>query len=161
MSGLVAVAKMRKDVQARPPRSDSGLHVLRAADWFSRAHGGAGERKRHEVKVGKFPFAGNSKATILGSHDGFVKIVSDAKYGEILGVHIVGFHRDRIIAEAVAVLELEGTVEEMMFTITRIHSGRSHARRLRGRGGYGDQRMRQRGGGASSLPLPHPIPARK
>ena len=42
------------------------------------------------VKVGKFPFLANSKATILGSHDGFVKVVADEKYGEILGVHIIG-----------------------------------------------------------------------
>jgi dihydrolipoamide dehydrogenase len=69
------------------------------------------------VKVGKFPFAGNSKATIVDSHDGFVKIVSDARFGEILGVHIVGPQATELIAEAVAVLELEGTVEEMMFTI--------------------------------------------
>jgi dihydrolipoamide dehydrogenase len=75
------------------------------------------KEKGYEVKVGKFPFAGNSKATILGSHDGFVKIVSDAKYGEILGVHILGPQATELIAEAVAVLELEGTVEEMMFTI--------------------------------------------
>jgi dihydrolipoamide dehydrogenase len=73
--------------------------------------------KGYEVKIGKFPFAGNSKATILGSHDGFVKIVSDAKYGEILGVHILGAQATELIAEAVAVLELEGTVEEMLFII--------------------------------------------
>lgn len=71
----------------------------------------------YEVKIGKFPFAGNSKATILGSHDGFVKIVSDAKYGEVLGVHILGPQATEIIAEAVAVLELEGTVEELMGVI--------------------------------------------
>jgi dihydrolipoamide dehydrogenase len=70
-----------------------------------------------EIKVGKFPFAGNSKATIVGSHDGFVKIVSDAKYGEILGVHIIGPQATELIAEAVTVMQLEGTVEEMMFTI--------------------------------------------
>lgn len=75
------------------------------------------KEKGYEVKVGKFPFAGNSKATIVGSHDGFVKIVSDAKYGEILGVHIIGPQATELVAEAVAVLELEGTVEEMMFTI--------------------------------------------
>ncbi|HEV2323198.1 MAG TPA: dihydrolipoyl dehydrogenase [Terracidiphilus sp.] len=71
----------------------------------------------YEVKVGKFPFAGNSKATIVGGHDGFVKIVSDGKYGEILGVHIIGPQATELIAEAVAVMELEGTVEEMMFTV--------------------------------------------
>jgi dihydrolipoamide dehydrogenase len=71
----------------------------------------------HTVKVGKFPFVGNSKATILDAHDGFVKVVSDAKYGEVLGVHIIGPYATEIIAEAVTALELEATVEEMMFTI--------------------------------------------
>jgi dihydrolipoamide dehydrogenase len=69
------------------------------------------------VKVGKFPFVGNSKATILDAHDGFVKVVADAKYGEILGVHIIGPYATEIIAECVTALELEATVEEMMFTI--------------------------------------------
>ena len=73
--------------------------------------------KGYEVEVGKFPFAGNSKATILGNHDGFVKVVADGKYGEILGVHILGPQATELIAEAVAVLELEGTVEELMYTI--------------------------------------------
>jgi dihydrolipoamide dehydrogenase len=71
----------------------------------------------HTVKVGKFPFVGNSKATILDAHDGFVKIVADAKYGEVLGVHIIGPYATEIIAECVTALELEATVEEMMFTI--------------------------------------------
>ena len=71
----------------------------------------------YQVKVGKFPFVGNSKATILDSHDGFVKVVSDAKYGEILGVHIIGPQATEIIAECVTAIELEATVEEMMFTI--------------------------------------------
>ena len=69
------------------------------------------------MKVGKFPFAGNSKATIVNSHEGFVKIVEDKKYGEILGVHIIGPQATEIIAEAVAVMELEGTVDHLMFTI--------------------------------------------
>ena len=71
----------------------------------------------YQVKVGKFPFVGNSKATILDSHDGFVKVVSDAKYGEILGVHIIGPQATEIIAECVTAIELDATVEEMMFTI--------------------------------------------
>jgi dihydrolipoamide dehydrogenase len=75
------------------------------------------KEKGFTVKVGKFPFAGNSKATILGNHDGFVKVVADAKYGEILGVHILGPGATETIAEAVAVLELEGTVEEMMYVV--------------------------------------------
>ena len=75
------------------------------------------KEKGYQVKVGKFPFVGNSKATIVDAHDGFVKVVSDAKYGEVLGVHIIGPYATEIIAEAVTALELEATVEEMMFTI--------------------------------------------
>jgi dihydrolipoamide dehydrogenase len=73
--------------------------------------------KGYDVKTGKFPFLGNSKASILGSHDGFVKVVADAKYGEILGVHIIGPHAYELIAEAVAAMEAEATVETMMTTI--------------------------------------------
>ncbi len=75
------------------------------------------KEKGYEVKVGKFPFVGNSKATIVDAHDGFIKVVTDAKYGEILGVHIIGPYATEIIAEAVTAMELEATVEEMMFTI--------------------------------------------
>jgi dihydrolipoamide dehydrogenase len=71
----------------------------------------------HNVKVGKFPFLANSKATILGMHDGFVKVVSDGKYGEILGVHIIGPHAYEMISEAVAAMEAEATVDTMMNTI--------------------------------------------
>ena len=59
----------------------------------------------------------DSRGEILDAHDGFVKVVADAKYGEVLGVHIIGPYATEIIAEAVTALELEATVEEMMFTI--------------------------------------------
>lgn len=75
------------------------------------------KEKGFQVKIGKFPFVGNSKATILDAHDGFIKVVADAKYGEILGVHIIGPYATEIIAEAVTAIELEATIEEMMFTI--------------------------------------------
>jgi dihydrolipoamide dehydrogenase len=75
------------------------------------------KEKGFQVKVGKFPFVGNSKATIVDAHDGFVKVVADAKYGEVLGVHIIGPYATEIIAEAVTAIELEATIEEMMFTI--------------------------------------------
>jgi len=71
----------------------------------------------HDVKVGKFPFLANSKASIIGHHEGFVKIVSDAKYGEILGVHIIGPHGYELIAEAVTAMEAEATVDTMINTI--------------------------------------------
>jgi dihydrolipoamide dehydrogenase len=71
----------------------------------------------HDVKIGKFPFTANSRASIVGEHEGFIKIVSDNEYGEILGVHIIGPLATELIAEAVTALELEATVEDLMWTI--------------------------------------------
>jgi dihydrolipoamide dehydrogenase len=71
----------------------------------------------HKVKIGKFPFMANSKATILGRHDGFVKIVADETYGEILGVHIIGPEAFELISEAVTAMTAEATIETMMHTI--------------------------------------------
>ena len=68
----------------------------------------------YAIKIGKFPFVGNSKATILGSHGGFIKVVSEEKYGEVLGIHIIGPLATEILAEAAAVLNLEGTIDDMM-----------------------------------------------
>ncbi len=68
----------------------------------------------HKVKVGKFPFLANSKATILGQHEGFIKVVADEKYGELLGVHIIGPQATEVIAEATAALQLEATVDDLM-----------------------------------------------
>ena len=118
MSGLIAAAKIAGR-SFRPVRRDR----IPGCTYTEPQIGSVGlteaqaREKGFEVKVGKFPFAGNSKATILGNHDGFVKVVAEAKYGEILGVHILGPQATELIAEAVAVLELEGTVEELMFTI--------------------------------------------
>ena len=69
--------------------------------------------KGYTVKVGKFPFTANSRASIVGQHEGFVKIVTDAKYGEILGVHIIGASATELIAESVLALEMECTAEEL------------------------------------------------
>jgi dihydrolipoamide dehydrogenase len=118
MSGLIAAAKIAGK-SFRPIRRDR----IPGCTYTEPQIGSVGlteaqaREKGCEVKVGKFPFAGNSKATILGNHDGFVKVVADGKYGEILGVHILGPQATELIAEAVAVLELEGTVEELMYTI--------------------------------------------
>jgi dihydrolipoyl dehydrogenase len=71
----------------------------------------------YAVKIGKFPFLGNSKATILGHHDGFIKVVTDEKFGEILGVHIIGPFATEIISESVAALQLEATVDDLMSTV--------------------------------------------
>ena len=71
----------------------------------------------HKVKVGKFPFTAIGKAKIEDASDGFVKIVAGAEYGEILGVHMIGNTVTEMIAEAVAAIALEGTVEDIVHTI--------------------------------------------
>ena len=71
----------------------------------------------YDVAVGKFPFAANGKARILNETSGFVKIVAERKYDEVLGVHIVGPKATELIAEAGAALRLEATSEELVRTI--------------------------------------------
>ena len=71
----------------------------------------------HNVKVGKFPFTAVAKAKIEDASEGFVKIVADAEYGEILGVHMIGNTVTEMIAEAVAAIALEGTVADLVNTI--------------------------------------------
>jgi dihydrolipoamide dehydrogenase len=67
----------------------------------------------YDVQVGKFPFSASGKARILGEEEGFVKIVSEKKYDEILGVHIIGPHATELIAEACVAMQLESTAEEL------------------------------------------------
>jgi dihydrolipoamide dehydrogenase len=118
MCGMVAAAHIAGKF-ARPVRRDR----MPACTYCEPQIGSVGlteaqaKEKGYTVKIGKFPFSANSKASILGQHEGFVKVVSDAKYGEILGVHIIGPQATELIAEAVTALTLEATIEEMMFTI--------------------------------------------
>jgi dihydrolipoamide dehydrogenase len=118
MEGIVAVGKMAgKPVPAldrkripnatycEPQIGSIGLTEKQARD--------AG----YAVKVGKFPFLGNSKASILGHTEGFVKVVAEEKFGEILGVHILGAQATETIAEPATALYLEATVDDMMFAV--------------------------------------------
>ena len=75
------------------------------------------KERGHDVKIGKFPFTASAKARIIGDANGLVKYVSDKKYDELLGVHIVGPHATELIAEACAALELEATSESIARTI--------------------------------------------
>lgn len=71
----------------------------------------------HDVVTGQFPFSANGKAKILGATVGFVKFVCDAKYGEVLGLHIVGPKATELITEATVAMELESTIDEILHTI--------------------------------------------
>jgi dihydrolipoamide dehydrogenase len=73
--------------------------------------------KKLDYKVGKFPFSANGRARTSGETEGFVKIIRDAKYGEILGAHIIGAHATELIHELVVARENEYTVEEVDLAI--------------------------------------------
>jgi dihydrolipoamide dehydrogenase len=73
--------------------------------------------KKLDYKVGRFPFSANGRARTSGETDGFVKIIRDAKYGEILGAHIVGAHATELIHELAVARENEFTVEEVDLAI--------------------------------------------
>ena len=73
----------------------------------------AARKEGYDVKIGKFPFSASGKARILGEEEGFVKVVSETKYDEVLGVHIIGPHATELIAEACVAMQLESTAEEL------------------------------------------------
>ncbi|WP_276964698.1 dihydrolipoyl dehydrogenase [Bacteroides graminisolvens] len=74
-------------------------------------------REKYDVRVGRFDFAANGRAMASGDNLGFVKVIADAKYGEILGVHIVGPTAAEMINQAAALMELEITVDEVVKVI--------------------------------------------
>lgn len=70
-----------------------------------------------EIKIGKFPFTASGKASAAGAKEGFVKVIVDAKYGEILGAHMIGENVTEMIAEIVAARKLESTGREIIDTV--------------------------------------------
>jgi len=118
MEGIVAVTKI-----AGKPAPPVDKNRIPNATYCEPQIGSVGLTEKqardagYQVKTGKFPFAGNSKATILGSHEGFIKVVAEEKYGEVLGVHVIGPLATEIIAEAVTALQLEATLDDMMFML--------------------------------------------
>jgi len=75
------------------------------------------KKRGYDVRVGRFSFGNVAKPRILGHEGGFVKVVSEAKYDEVLGVHMVGPHVTDLISEACVALRLEATTEELTRTI--------------------------------------------
>ena len=74
----------------------------------------AAKEAGYEIKVGKFPFTASGKASAAGHKDGFVKVIFDAKYGEWLGCHMIGYNVTEMIAEAVVARKLETTGTEVL-----------------------------------------------
>ncbi len=77
----------------------------------------AAKEAGYELKVGKFPFIASGKATAVGDNTGFVKIIYDAKYGELLGAHMIGYNVTELIAEVVTARKLETTAREILNAI--------------------------------------------
>ena len=77
----------------------------------------AAKEAGYELKVGKFPFTASGKASAAGHKDGFVKVIFDAKYGEWLGCHMIGYNVTELIAEAVVARKLETTGHEILKSI--------------------------------------------
>ena len=77
----------------------------------------AAKEAGYEIKVGKFPFSASGKASAAGAKDGFVKMIYDAKYGELLGAHMIGANVTEMIAEIVAARKLETTGMELLKTV--------------------------------------------
>ena len=75
------------------------------------------KEKKLDYQVGRFPFSANGRARTANETEGFVKIVADRKYDEVLGVHMIGPRSTELVAEAVLALRLECTVEELIRTI--------------------------------------------
>jgi dihydrolipoamide dehydrogenase len=77
----------------------------------------AAKEAGYEMKVGKFPFSASGKASASGHKDGFIKVIYDAKYGELLGAHMIGANVTEMIAEAVIARKLETTGHEILKTV--------------------------------------------
>nr|WP_320117153.1 FAD-dependent oxidoreductase [uncultured Marinifilum sp.] len=77
----------------------------------------AAKEAGHEVKIGKFPFSASGKASAAGANEGFVKLIFDAKYGELLGAHMIGANVTEMIAELVTARKLETTGHELIKAI--------------------------------------------
>jgi len=77
----------------------------------------AAKEAGYEVKVGKFPFSASGKASAAGAKDGFIKLIFDAKYGEILGAHMLGHNVTELLAEIVTARKLEATGHELIKSV--------------------------------------------
>ncbi len=116
--GMVAIAHMAGKPaipvdKTRIPSctyTEPGIGSVGLTEAQARAQG-------RRVKVGKFPFAANSKASILGQHTGFVKIVADEAYGEVLGIHIIGPEAFELISEGVLAMTAEATIDTLIHTV--------------------------------------------
>jgi dihydrolipoamide dehydrogenase len=101
----LSYTKMPRCVYCHPEVASVGLSEAQARE------------QGHTVKIGQFPFRANGKALGLDDYEGFVKVVADEEYNELLGVHIIGPHVTELIAGPTGMLRLEATLEELARTV--------------------------------------------
>ncbi len=111
-AGVIAGRDERIDYKAVPAATFTHPEVASVGLTEARAR-----EAGHDVVVGKFPFAALGRAQTYGNTDGLMKIVADRKYGEVLGVHIIGPSASDLIPEGVLALQLEATLEDVANTI--------------------------------------------
>ncbi len=111
-AGVIAGRDERIDYKAVPAATFTHPEVASVGLTEARAR-----EAGHDVLVGKFPFAALGRAQTYGNTDGLMKIVADRKYGEILGVHIIGPSASDLIPEGVLALQLEATLDDVANTI--------------------------------------------
>ena len=107
MSSALSPDRLGKEGKAAFQRGE----FMEAAQTFEAA------RRGYEVRIGTFPFGVLGRAKMAGETEGFVKIVAEKRYDEVLGVHMIGARATELAAEAAMALRLEATVEEMIRTI--------------------------------------------
>jgi dihydrolipoamide dehydrogenase len=111
--GIIAVENiMGKDFKISYDKVPSCIYTLPEVGVIGLSEEEA-KTRGHKVITSIFPMTANGKAMAEGETEGFVKIVADQQYGEVLGVHIIASHATDMIAEAVTTLELEGTVYDL------------------------------------------------
>jgi len=111
-AGVIAGHDEKMDYKAVPAATFTHPEVASVGLTEARAR-----EAGHDVVIGKFPFAALGRAQTYGSTDGLIKVVADKKYGEVLGVHIIGPSASDLIPEGVLALQLEATLEDIANTI--------------------------------------------
>src|SRR3984893_16371134 len=111
-AGVIAGHDKKRDYKAVPAATFTHPEVASVGLSEAKAR-----EAGHDVVVGKFPFAALGRAQTFGNTDGLVKIVADKKYGEVLGLHIIGPSASDLIPEGVLALQLEATLEDIANTI--------------------------------------------
>ena len=119
MEGIIVAERIAGQGRAAAQlRARARLHLLRSGDRQRRADRGRGQASAATTcGSATFPFGVLGRAKMAGETEGFVKIVADKKYDEVLGVHMIGPRSTELVAEAVLALRLECTVEELIRTI--------------------------------------------